>query len=334
MMRMSTRMVRSPPTRSKLCSCTKRRNLVCSAAERSAISSRKTVPPSAASSRPGLSLIAPVKAPRTWPNSSLSSSSSESVVQLTTTNGRSLARTPSMDLAREHVFAGAALAAQQHGRLARRGLARGLHQPDHRGAARLQQRGLVDRAAQRAILGPQSLQLQRAFDQMLDLLERERLGHVVEGAGLHRGDRVFDRGVGRHQDDQAFGTALLDLGQQLEPVHLGHPEVRQHQVERGGLDHRARLAAAFGGLRLVTDRFEERRQVGANVLLVVDYQQPGHQASRDAGSWTTKRLPTGTLPVTKIRPPCATTMSLTIASPSPADPFSAPSPYCAKRSKT
>ena len=53
----------------------------------SAISSRKIVPPSAASKRPRRSLTAPVKAPLTWPNSSLSISSSGIAAQLTSTNG-------------------------------------------------------------------------------------------------------------------------------------------------------------------------------------------------------------------------------------------------------
>src|ERR1700736_148812 len=87
MIRAATWISRSPPTRSKFCSCRKRRNLVCRVGVRSAISSRKTLPPLAASRRPGLSLTAPVNAPRMCPNNSLSSNSSESVVQLTTTNG-------------------------------------------------------------------------------------------------------------------------------------------------------------------------------------------------------------------------------------------------------
>ncbi len=47
------------------------------------------MPPSAASTRPAWSRTAPVNAPRAWPKSSLASSSSESVGQFTTTNGRS-----------------------------------------------------------------------------------------------------------------------------------------------------------------------------------------------------------------------------------------------------
>ena len=54
----------------------------------SPISSRKSVPPLACSNRPTRSRSAPVKAPRTWPNSSLSSRLCDSAAQWTLTNGR------------------------------------------------------------------------------------------------------------------------------------------------------------------------------------------------------------------------------------------------------
>ena len=52
-------------------------------------SSRKIVPPSASSNRPLRSAVAPVKAPRAWPNSSDSSSVSGRAPQFWATNGRS-----------------------------------------------------------------------------------------------------------------------------------------------------------------------------------------------------------------------------------------------------
>ena len=62
-----------------------------------------------------------------------------------------LAGAPSMDLAGDDVFAGAALAREQDGRVAGGGLAGSLEQALHRGALRVEQRLLVDGAAQRAI---------------------------------------------------------------------------------------------------------------------------------------------------------------------------------------
>ncbi len=54
----------------------------------SPISSRKSVPPSASSKRPLRVATAPVNAPFSWPNSSLSSSSAGIAPQLTATKGR------------------------------------------------------------------------------------------------------------------------------------------------------------------------------------------------------------------------------------------------------
>ena len=151
-----------------------------------------------------------------------------------------------MDLPRDDVFAGAALAGQQDGRVAGGGLARGFEQALHRGALRVEQRLLVDRAAQRAIFGRQQPDVQRAIDGVLNLLERERLGDVVVGAGLHRLDRVFNGRVGGHQDHEAFGRAPLDFVQQFEPAHLGHLVVGQHQIELRLGQQRDRLRAVLG----------------------------------------------------------------------------------------
>ena len=68
------------------------------------------MPPSATSNRPRRSRSAPVNAPRTWPNSSLSSSGSGTALQLIATNGAGLARAVIVERARDELLAGAALA--------------------------------------------------------------------------------------------------------------------------------------------------------------------------------------------------------------------------------
>ena len=57
-------------------------------------SSRKIVPPSARSKAPARSSTAPVKAPRSWPNSSLSIMPSGRAAQFTATKGPSLRGLP------------------------------------------------------------------------------------------------------------------------------------------------------------------------------------------------------------------------------------------------
>jgi hypothetical protein len=61
--------------------------LICTAGEMSPISSRNSVPPSACLSRPSRAPAAPVKAPCSCPNSSLSSSPSASAAQCSLTSG-------------------------------------------------------------------------------------------------------------------------------------------------------------------------------------------------------------------------------------------------------
>ena len=85
--RTSTLCVFVPPTGSNSRSCNARSSLTCSRGLAVAISSRNSVPPSASRNLPGLSVVAPVKAPLTWPNSSLSSRFSGSAPQATSTNG-------------------------------------------------------------------------------------------------------------------------------------------------------------------------------------------------------------------------------------------------------
>src|SRR4051812_7802934 len=92
MTRTLTPTVRVPPRRSIVRFCRTRSSFTCIDSGTSSMSSRKIVPPSASSKRPGRSLIAPVNAPRSWPNSSDSISVSENSAQLTATNGWCLRR--------------------------------------------------------------------------------------------------------------------------------------------------------------------------------------------------------------------------------------------------
>ena len=61
---------------------------------------------------------APVNAPRSWPNSSLSSSSVGSAAQFTLTKGLVAAARSAMEFARDHFLADAAFTAQEHGHVA------------------------------------------------------------------------------------------------------------------------------------------------------------------------------------------------------------------------
>ena len=86
MRRTSAVSVSPPPTLSKVLSPRTRRILTCVVRSISPISSRKSVPPLACSNRPMRRSKAPVKAPFSWPKSSLARSSGVSEAQWTATN--------------------------------------------------------------------------------------------------------------------------------------------------------------------------------------------------------------------------------------------------------
>ena len=85
-MRTSTHCVVMPPTGSNMPFSSTRSSLTCSFGLMSPISSRKIVPPSASRKRPTREQIAPVNAPRSWPNISLSRRSSGIAPQCTGTS--------------------------------------------------------------------------------------------------------------------------------------------------------------------------------------------------------------------------------------------------------
>ena len=202
----------------------------------SPISSRKSVPPWASSNWPSRRCSAPVNAPFSWPNSSLSSSVSGMAAQLTATNGWSRRGPLVVDGARDQLLARAALAGDQHGR------GRAGHLGDHpvdllhlgvlarrarrsRGAARARRAGIRPRARASACRAP--------ADQREQLVLVERLGDVVEGAQLHRLDRGADGLHRGHQDDLQPLVDRLDPLEDLDAVHPGQADVEQDQVHVG-----------------------------------------------------------------------------------------------------
>jgi hypothetical protein len=78
-----------PPTGRTRDSCRARSSLACISRGMSPISSRKRVPPVACTSRPSLSVLASVNAPRTCPKSSLSNSCAGTAEQLMATKAAS-----------------------------------------------------------------------------------------------------------------------------------------------------------------------------------------------------------------------------------------------------
>ena len=99
-------------------------------------------------------------------------------------------------------------------------------------------------AAQRPVLHGELAVLQRPGHHDLDGVDVVGLGEVVGGAaadGLHR---AVDVPEGGDQDDRRVRGALPEGVDDLEPVHLGHADVGDHQVGRvSGVEGRDRLPA-------------------------------------------------------------------------------------------
>ena len=195
--------------------------------------------------------------------------------------GAPLPRTPPVDGGREHILPGAALACQQHGNVGACRLASRVERAEHQRARRLEQHGLVDGAPEPAVLPLERLHLEHAREEKPGMVQRERLHEVVVRAGAHRLDRLRDGGVRRHQHDDRVGPLAADLAQQREAVHAGHADVREDHVELGPPERRERRGSIRDRFHRVAEAADVRREMRADVLLVVD-DEDGCHVSRAA----------------------------------------------------
>ena len=297
-MRTSTRSVRREPTAVTSPLWSVRSSFACSSVGMSPISSRKSVPPEASRKRPGRASIAPVKAPRSWPNSSLSSRSRGIAAELTATKGPALRALAACSAARDQLLAGAALAGHQHRHVAARhapdgleGLEQGRAAPDQPLARRAAARDL---AAQRTHLALERARTQRLLDQRTRLLGAEGLGQVVERAALHGLDGVLEGVLRRHDDHGDVAAARLHVVEEVEAGRPGHAQVEEGHLELAARERGERLVAARRLGHLVAGLFERLAQHEADAHLVVGHQhtRPLAHGSLRRGSVIRARVPT------------------------------------------
>ena len=117
-----------------------------------------------------------MKLPRSWPNSSESTSSGGIAPQLTRTNGPAARARARVDRARDHLLAGAGLAEDQHRRVGARDLLDALHHVAQAGGRA--DDGVADVLAveareQRAVVGLERLAQARELVQARVVLERD-----------------------------------------------------------------------------------------------------------------------------------------------------------------
>ena len=274
--RASTRIWVELPTASMTCSCSTRSTLACVFRLMSPISSRKIVPPWATSNLPRRSATAPVKAPRTWPNSSLSISSSGNGGAVHLDERPRPAPAHRVNVSRDQLLSGAVLAEDQHAAVGRRSRRHLLAQPHHDVAVADHQVLRVHLRSQREILGFETPLPERVPDDEHRLLEGERLFDEIERPHLDRPDCGLDVAVARDDHHLRVELALAHPRQRRQPVHPGKPDVEQHDVVGlTGQSLKARLAAVDGidAVALVPKHAAER---AAHARLVIDDQNGRH----------------------------------------------------------
>ena len=186
--------------------------------------------------------------------------------------------------ARDELLAGAALAGDQHGRV---GLGDAVDQvadlPHRRARADdlARQRAAVDLLAQPLDLGAQRAVLHRALERERELLDLERLGDEVVGAGADRRDRGLDAAERGDHDDRHVGPVGGDALAQLEAVHAAHVEVGDDDVEVLVLEQRQRFVGRRLPRRLEAGAAQRGFQRLAQTLIVVDDEDATLHNSND-----------------------------------------------------
>ena len=112
--------------------------------------------------------------------------------------------------------------------------------------------------------------LERAIDEHLDLVAVEWLLDVVVRAELHRFDRGLHGGKRGHQHHRHFRLELLDLGQQFDPRHLRHLQIRDDQINLRARQASQRDRALIGRDDFVPFASQNGGERVSHHVLVVD----------------------------------------------------------------
>ena len=256
-------------------------------------SSRKSVPRWAASKRPFLFWCASVKAPFTWPNSSLSRRFSGRAPQLMETNGASrrgerawmALATSSLPVPLSPVMSTVELVGATERTMVEDRRHGGGDAHDAVQAVRVSELGLEEE-----VLLLELLALEGVAHDDLQLVHVEGLDQVVVGPELQGGHRGLRGAEGGHDDDDRLGGGRLDVAQDLDAVAVGQLDVGDDHVHRALGDRRRRPAARLSAA--TTSKPSLRSMMAehlAHGLLVVDDQDrssrpPRRRAGRGRGS--------------------------------------------------
>ena len=215
---------------------------------------------------------APVNAPFSWPNSSLSSRSTGMAAQLTLTNGPD-----ANGLCRCMCAASSSLPVpdspgQQHARVRARHLRRLLEHPHERRARPDHARGVAHQLAKPGVFLLQGGALQGVGERQQHAVASERLLQEVECPRPRRSDGVGNRPVARNHDHRRQRVLLAHLLEQIEAVPVRQPDVQQVAVRPPPQRMRLEVGRRPADLRAVAGALEHQAQRGADVHLVIDDQ--------------------------------------------------------------
>ena len=109
-----------------------------------------------------------------------------------------------------------------------------------------------------------------------------RLQEVV-GRSLSEGlDGAVQGGIRGEQDGRGGRLHLLDLREEVQPGHVGHPLIDDHQIIRIGAQLFQSRGAAFRRFDLVPFQFQDLFKGGQNIRLVVNNKDSfGHCLRRE-----------------------------------------------------
>ena len=207
-----------------------------------------------------------------------------------------------------------------HGRVGRRGRPRDqVHDLAHRRALGHDAGPSAQGGAQAGDLLPEPPLAQGVLEGGEKLLDAERLGDVMVGAGLHRLDGRVDAAEGGDDDHRRPGLARAHLPQELVAAHARHHQVRDHDVDGPVSQLVEGLGAARGAQHVVARLAQLVVQELPHRVVVLDDEQrgtPRHdaRASRPAaagvssGRKTLSRAPRPASLSTSIQPPCSFTI--------------------------
>ena len=133
----------------------------------------------------------------------------------------------------------------------------------------------LDAPAQVPVFPLQAHHVQGAPDHLTHLVQTVGLGHVVEGAFLHRRHGGIQGGVAGDDDDFHVRLELPGLAQHGQPIHAFHAQVGQHHVELLLAQFLHAGLAALPGHHVVALLAEQMGQILQRGHFIVDDKEAG-----------------------------------------------------------